>query len=265
VSLTQHLLCLLQDGFKEITISSEKLKLDNTSALLLHSGNTLMTEVARPGQVFDSILLFFSDSFLLSFFSKYQSGIPRESKKAQITPIRKDEFLLNFEKSLILMKQELRKNTKLINLKIEEVLLYLLEKEPAKINEFINSALTKNKVVNFQQILSNENCYSQTIKEMAFLSNMSISTFKRKFKEAYKTTPKQFFIEQRMKKAVDLIEIGKKPNEFFYDLGYENLSSFSKEFKKFHKVPPNEYLEKDSMIKLEKMQKTLVIHKSKEK
>ena len=47
-----------------------------------------------------------------------------------------------------------------------------------------------------------------------------------------------------MEKAGLLLRQNKKPSEIYYELEYENLSSFSNEFKKFFGVSPKNYLNK---------------------
>ena len=81
-----------------------------------------------------------------------------------------------------------------------------------------------------------------TVEELAFLCNMSLSTFKRRFDSLYGTSPSKWLLQQRMKKAAELLKGGDlKPSEIYYGLGYENLSSFIQSFKQIHGVTPKQY------------------------
>ncbi|RYZ52451.1 MAG: AraC family transcriptional regulator [Sphingobacteriales bacterium] len=81
-----------------------------------------------------------------------------------------------------------------------------------------------------------------SIEELAFLSNNSVSSFKRKFTKIYGTSPGKWLVEQRMFKAARILkQSDKKPNEIYLEMGYENLSSFIQSFKQVHGVTPKQY------------------------
>ena len=81
-----------------------------------------------------------------------------------------------------------------------------------------------------------------TVEEMAFLCHMSLSTFKRRFAIIYGTSPNKWLLEKKMQKAAQLLKQGDfKVNELYFELGYENLSSFIHSFKLFHGVTPKQF------------------------
>lgn len=106
---------------------------------------------------------------------------------------------------------------------------------------FIATMLKEDGPNSLQQVVQNHKFTNLTTSDMAFLCNMSLSTFKRKFQAAYDTSPKKYVIAEKMKKAAQLLQGSKKPSEIYFDLGYENLSSFSNEFKKHFGTRPSSY------------------------
>jgi AraC-like DNA-binding protein len=83
---------------------------------------------------------------------------------------------------------------------------------------------------------------NSTIEELAFLCNMSLSTFKRKFSSIYNMAPSKWFLQQRMERAAALLRMGnEKPSDVYYKVGYESHSSFTHSFKQVFGVTPSEY------------------------
>ncbi|MEM1321098.1 MAG: AraC family transcriptional regulator [Bacteroidota bacterium] len=243
ISLSQHLMCILLDGQKEIIDNSAAHKFDNGQFCLLSAGNVLMTERTSAERGYESLLFFYSNIFLLNLVEKYELALPEAQRSgARIRVLDKDDYVLNFQQSLRLLQDRILQSGPLRLAKLEEIFLYLIEKAPSLVLPFIRQALADQRHHSFTQIIQNHLYDNLTYEELAFLCNMSISTFKRRFSEAYQTTPKKYFISQRMKRAVFLLQNNKRPSEIYFELGYESLSSFSIEFKKHFGVSPRSYM-----------------------
>lgn len=240
IAFNQNLICFLQEGLKEIRKPDSKLILQNDSIFLLKSGNTLMSEKTTIENAYKSILMFFSDEFVFNFLTKNKITLPsKDFTEKDIISIKKDDYISNFEISLDLISSN--SNQKLLENKAEEILLYLFEKCSEIIIPFFQTILKKNNDIPFLNVIQKEENSNLTIEELAFLCNMSISTFKRKFSDVFQTSPKQYFIEQKMQKAIALLQQNKRPSEIYTDLGYETLSAFSNEFKKHFGTSPTHY------------------------
>lgn len=249
VCFKQNLLCFMLDGQKQATTQGGSIAVDNSGILLLQTGNTLMTERTTVNNRYGSVLFLFSDAFLLDFIAK--NSIPqRKEGEPQLLPavLKKDAYLLNFERSLLLLPPEMRANRQLVHLKLQEVLLYFRDTNTAAFAEFVYTALSRNRDSSFLQTIQGLPGDHLTVDELAFLCNMSVSTFKRKFLTVFQTTPKQYFLQQRMKKAAGLLRQNMRPSEVYAEIGYENLSAFSSEFKKHFGVSPKTFCEKIELL-----------------
>ena len=239
---SQNMLCFMIHGVKNIIDESQKYSMNNEQIGLVTAGNMLMTERVTLRQEFESLLLFFSNEFLTKFIQKYD--IRLDEKSSDSTPpvitFPKDEYLQTFQKSMKLLEMDF-KNAYFRLAKIEEVLLYLLNKYPGEMACFINNAITKSQNNAITHVVQNHKFSNLKSEELAFLCNMSLSTFKRKFFEVYQTSPKKYMIVEKMKKARMLLLHNQRPSDIYYELGYENLSSFSLEFKKHYGVAPSLY------------------------
>lgn len=79
------------------------------------------------------------------------------------------------------------------------------------------------------------------LEEIAFLCNMSLSTFKRHFIKEYQISPGKWLQDKRLQKAKKMLETADlKPSDIYLDFGYNNLSNFSIAFKNKFGTNPSE-------------------------
>ena len=79
------------------------------------------------------------------------------------------------------------------------------------------------------------------VEEIAFLCNMSLSTFKRHFKEEFQASPGKWLLDKRLEKAKILMEQRDvKASDVYLEIGYNNLSNFSTAFKNKFGISPKE-------------------------
>lgn len=232
----------MQAGEKEISGATVNEKFNPSQLYILAKGNLLMTETTANDDTYQSILLFFSNDYLIDFLRRYSITPEAGSGSIPCLKIDKDDFLLNFEKSLEILKKQFKKEVGLLQAKIDEILLYLLQADFLQTSALLLNILSKEKYTSLTTVVLANLDSNLTIGELAFLCNMSLSTFKRKFNEAFNTTPRQYFIEHRMRKAAALLKENKRPSDIYTELGYEGLPAFSTEFKKYFGVSPKTFI-----------------------
>lgn len=241
LNYTQNMLCFMIHGVKEIIDENEHYRMDNEQIGLVRSGNMLMTERVTLRQEFESLLMFFSNEFLAEFLKKHEIELPEQSENiAPVITFPKDDYLAVFQRSMKLLENDFAKKPFRLA-KMEELLLYLIEKYPQQAIAFISNSMKEVPNNSLTSVIQNHKYKNLNSEELAFLCNMSLSTFKRKFFDVYKTSPKKYVISEKMKRAEQLLQRRKRPSEIYFELGYENLSSFSLEFKKHFGIPPTVY------------------------
>jgi AraC-like DNA-binding protein len=102
--------------------------------------------------------------------------------------------------------------------------------------------LFENNHYSFKQII-HEHLYEElSSSELAVLCGMSLSSFKRKFKEVFDESPKQYINHKRIEKAQELLHHSElNISEVAYKIGFNDIGYFSKVFKSKVGVPPSEY------------------------
>lgn len=243
ISLTKNTFSFLKEGVKEVIFNKESRTIHNDSFLIIKSGNCLMTEtISNQNQTYHSILLFFTNEMLLNFLQKYQFTATDSKATNSILVCKYDAYIKYFVDSLEQIYR-LEKNFQeiLLKAKFEEIMIYLIERNGI---DFLNDLLANqdDKTVQFKTIIEYNKHNKLTLQELAFLCNMSLSTFKREFSKHYEITPIKWFQQQRLEQAAFLLSNqNKRPIELFEAAGYDNFSNFVQAFKKQYGITPKQY------------------------
>jgi AraC-like DNA-binding protein len=245
VSLQQNVFSFLVQGEKKVHFSENTVTINPSQALLMASGNCLMSECLGESRFYQSILLFFSQKNVADFLLKYPLPSTYTKPKKYTKPffiIEKDDFILHFIESL---KYFLNSNTtvseRMLHIKLEEILLYLQEKYGQSFVQFLVELPVNNQEISFRTVVENNLYTNLSLDEMAFLCNMSLSTFKRHFQQIYHESPGKWLQSKRLAKAKEILTKGEATaSEIFFDFGYENLSNFSAAFKHQFGISPRQ-------------------------
>ncbi|MGS2739294.1 helix-turn-helix domain-containing protein [Sinomicrobium sp. M5D2P17] len=85
--------------------------------------------------------------------------------------------------------------------------------------------------------------FNLPLEKFSYLTGRSLTTFKRDFSKAFRTTPQRWLTQKRLELAhYQFAEKKKRPVEVCYETGFENLSHFSFAFKKQYGYTPTELL-----------------------
>ncbi len=243
ISLQQNTFSFLQQGSKEVFSNNTSITIDNSHFLFLQKGNCLMTEkIAETSQQYKSVLFFFSDKAVLNFYQKYSKTTRSSLDKQQpVFSFKYTPYLQKFSESLLDIS-ELSKElqTDLLQIKFEELMLYLTETQNI---DFLPYFFKKEAETNFTQVIEANKLNKLSLTELAFLTNMSISNFKRKFKEYYNSTPSKWFLKQRLSHTAFLLKnTSKRPSDVFEIAGYETLSAFTQAYKAEFGTSPKQHI-----------------------
>ena len=98
------------------------------------------------------------------------------------------------------------------------------------------------KSINLKNVIELHTFSNLNINELAKLCNLSVSSFKRKFKDEFNDSPTNYFITSRIKKAKDLLVISTMPiSEIAYETGFNDPLYFTRQFKKRVGSSPTAY------------------------
>ena len=241
--LQTNAVSLVIKGSKTMHFLAGTVNVNDSEIHLLSSGNCIASvSLSRP---FESILIFFDDKILSGFYLTHGELVDKLKKNRKILPesyvaIKKDGFINNYIQSLLLMLSgEKQVSESMKQLKLNELLLYLLENRTDSFLSFQDTGKSGNIEARIRKVLEANKLNNLNVEELAFLCNMSTSTFKRHFNKIYNSSPNQWLNEQKMLLAWKLLsEQGEKPGDIWLQLGFETHTGFTKSFKKrFGKLP----------------------------
>lgn len=241
VNLSMNMFSFLQIGKKQVHFADASVTVDKHQSLLIKKGNLLWTELLDKENIYYCKLFFFSEDKLKEFLRNY--GRDEQCSKDEIPYfiIENDSYISSFLDSLSGMsKMSFSFMENLIPVKFEEIMLYLMTKYGQKFELYLHSLISK-ETSPFKKIIES-NVYSNLkLEEIAFLCNMSLSSFKRNFISEYNVSPGKWLQEKRLQRAKEILQEGElKASDIYLDFGYSNLSNFSIAFKNKFGISPTE-------------------------
>lgn len=246
--LNKNAVSLVISGEKTMHFAEKKVLIHADEFHLLSTGNCVVTMKLSEKNIFRSILVFFDDSVLTDFYLKYAdiiSGIKKKTGNISepYLAFKKDAFILQYIDTLgVLLQETSTFSLEMRLLKFEELMLHLLEKYP---DQLLSFPLFKNKNrtdVELQKAVEDNITSNISLEALAFLCNMSLSTFKRRFVKIYGTSPSKWILQKRIELACDLLQHQEeKPGAVFYKAGFESHSGFTQAFKKQVGITPSEF------------------------
>ncbi|WP_073178810.1 helix-turn-helix domain-containing protein [Flagellimonas flava] len=127
-------------------------------------------------------------------------------------------------------------------LKTKEIILLLLQTQNApRILQILENLFTE-RTVDFKTTIESHLFSDISLQELAQLTHLSMSSFKRKFKDTYGLPPSQYFLTQRLKHSRELLTVSEASvGEIAFQCGFKTIHHFSKKFKAHFGIPPSQY------------------------
>jgi len=250
--LHKNAVSLVISGTKTMHFANKTVNIQNGEFHFLSVGNCIVSMDLDKTKQFESVLIFFGNRALADFYLKYQNKIAdiRKMNKIETEPyiaFKKDNFVINYIASLKLLIQSAPAiSAQMQVLKFEELMLHLLEKYPLQFLAFPLSKSMDLEDLEIRKAVEVNVVNNINLEELAFICNLSLSTFKRRFIKIYGIPPGKWLLQKRMELAGELIsKNGERPGEVYHKVGYENHSSFSQSFKQYFGVTPTLYKQVD--------------------
>lgn len=125
-------------------------------------------------------------------------------------------------------------------LKIKELLLLLARTDKASAVRDLISSLFATNTPNFASVIEQNLYINLSTEELAHLTGMSLSAFKRTFARKYNCPPARYIRQRRLEQAAKLLrQTDFRISEIAFDCGFQDLAHFSKLFQKTYGKSPS--------------------------
>jgi len=241
VNLSMNMFSFLQEGKKQVHFADASVMVHKEQSLLIKKGNWLWTELLDQENIYYCKLFFFSEPMLVEFLEKYEF---KNSKSQVMEPffiIENDAYISDYLNAISKLNHfNPSSKNRLLSVKFEEILLYLIAKYGENFELYLHS-LIATKVSSFKTVVESNIRSNLKLEEVAFLCNMSLSTFKRHFIKEYGVNPGKWLQDKRLDYAKSMMtDKGLAASEVYFEVGYTNLSNFSNAFKTKFGYSPRE-------------------------
>lgn len=204
--------------------------------------NQLVKFVKYPPEngVFESLNIYLSEENLRKFAKEYKVELQNFPEVKPIVPIKMNDLIRSFFNSLqIIMDSGSFDNKFLVDLKIKEILLIIVQSQPQLKNILFD--FSEPHKIDLESFMIKNYQYNVNLERFAYLTGRSLATFKRDFEKIFHTSPHKWILQKRLDEAHFLIkEKDKSASDIYLDLGFEDLSHFSNTFKKHFGYSPTQ-------------------------
>lgn len=160
-----------------------------------------------------------------------------------VKQVQVDMLLDNFKNSIsILLENPELVDDGIIKTKLKEFVQLMIKSQNAPSQLDFLAALFKPNEVEFKSVIQ-QNLYANlSLDELATLAHLSLSSFKRKFKETFEESPKKYITRKKVERAAELLSAGSdRVSDIAYDVGFESVGTFNRNFTTIYGKSPSDY------------------------
>ncbi len=215
----------------------------------IHAGDSIF--VKKGGNIvhkyfeedFCSLIIMVSDEFIRTVIREHPLSLPEARPEGgdSVIPLVVDTRLNSFFQSLYAYFFEAHFPPKaLLHIKFKELVLNLVSSPNQKdsLRHYFRLLCQSDKL-SIPEIMEQNFAYNLSLGEYAQLCGRSLSTFKRDFRDHYRTSPGKWLKKRRLEYSRHLLgTTALNVNEIAFNSGFANTSHFIQEFKRVYGETP---------------------------
>jgi len=231
------------EGDKIFSSSSSEVRVQKGDVLFVKRGYYLMSESIN--EAYKSLVFFFDEKILKEFVSQnlelFTHTTSIDANSSWLLTLKSNEAFGKYIESILpYFKSKTKYLNQFLKLKVQELLLHLLEFDPNNQLKNLLFSIYSGQKADLEFILNTFYLKPLNLDELAKLSGRSLSAFKREFQEIFGQSPGQWIKDKKLEHAAFLLKnkIG-NVEEVAETIGYESVSHFVKSFREKFGVTPN--------------------------
>lgn len=235
---------LNQGGF-QVRSQTETLQLNRETALLAKCLNYYYETIKKPGETKDNVEVIGIMLYPELIKDLFHFDINQSNYKVDfnLKQVQLNKLLEHYRDSInILLDNPELADEELIKNKLREFIILMTKTIQAPTELDFLASMFKPNFAKFEEVIQSNLYANLSLDELARLCHMSLSTFKRKFKDVYNESPVKYFTKMKVAKSIELLKSKDlRVSDIAYDLGYESLTTFNRVFKEQTGKSPSEY------------------------
>ncbi len=236
---------ILEGGHNQYSVTDlVEAKQDN--GILMKCGNFIFDPVAdkNSGETKLIAVHFFPDVLKKLFKDNPPEFLftNRGDKEVEMTYIDSSKIISHYIKSIsLLFDNSTLAEESILELKLKEIILILSKIDSSGVNQILNNLFNHTTVV-FKDVVEAHLYSALSVDDLASLTNKSLTSFKRKFKEIYGSSPANYVKNKRLERAAKLLIITDESiSDISFKCAFNDLAHFSNSFKSKYNLTPSEY------------------------
>lgn len=236
--------CFIYFRSGKITLSAatRRVAIPHRDSILLQCGHYFadLLQEQPPGTIEVFAIHLYPDMLREIFKYDFPFSVPRDKGKAMAPGLRTPPAVSRFMEHLDFYFEHPEWMSKgMMQLKIKELLLLLAKTDKATSLSALFRRLFAPRQSRLEDIVEAHLFSGLSVPELATLSGLSLSSFKRTFRAIYGDTPAEFMRNRRLEEARKLLlHSDYSVSEIGYRTGFSDLSHFTKLFRKHTGLTP---------------------------
>jgi len=234
----------VKQGAFQVRAQTEVVPVNREIGLLAKCLNYFYESVKKPGETEDNIevlgIMLYPE--LIKDLFEFDIRTSKHEVDFNMKQVQIHKLLEHFRESvIILLENPELADEELIKNKLREFVILMTKTIDAPSELDFLAALFKPNFAKFEEVVQNNLYTNLSLEELARLCHMSLSSFKRKFKEVYDESPVKHLTKMKVNKAVELLKNKElRVSDIAYDLGFESAATFNRVFKQHTGKNPSE-------------------------
>lgn len=237
----------LVEGSAKVYTPTEKIIKEKQEGLALQCGTYLNEFLCTSeGEYCEAIAIHLYPDVIKNLYDKDFPNFLTQVGKVKPIPYRKYErssLLKSYIDSLqFYFEHPELVSDELLKLKLKELILLLAKTDDAmEVQQFLAGLFTES-TLRFKEVIEANIFNNLTLEELAALTGLSLSSFKREFEKQYQSSPAKYIKKRKLDQAAKLLKgTDLRISAIAYDSGFNDLAHFSKSFQKVFGTSPSQY------------------------
>lgn len=235
----------VNEGEFNVRDQTERMLLNKETALLAKCMNYFYETNRKSGEEADNVavvgIMLYPD--LTQELFEFDLNKSKHTVDYNLKQIQVNQLLEHYKESVsILLDNPELADEQFVKNKLREFVILMTKTVMAPSEIDFLASMFKPNFATFEKVIQSNVFSDLSLNELAALCHMSLSSFKRKFKEVYEESPAKYITKMKINRAIGLLQNPDvRVSDIAFDLGYDSLTTFNRAFKEHTGKSPTEY------------------------